>query len=332
MVDCGHQKEQHEHNSRRLALALVVILVFMVVEIAGGLISGSLALLADATHMFTDAVALALAVSAQYLATRPADARLNFGYRRAQVLAAFANGLFLIILLFWIVFEAVHRFVSPVDVDSSLMLGVAFIGLAANLVAFFILHRPHEETDLNMRGALLHVIGDLLGSVAAIIGAIIISTTGWLRIDPILSVIVAFLIGVSALRLLRETAHILLEGAPKGIDIEKLKTELAEASPQIVDVHDVQISQITPDQPRLTLHACVNNASDAAAALEKAKEFLEQRYQIRHSTIQIEVGECPDRHFTNEPGREHAGGHHHAEASSGSRVSGGASPALSAGE
>ncbi len=295
MANCDHHQTKKNNNTRRLLWAFGVIVVFMAVEIIGGLLSGSLALLADATHMLTDALALALAASAQLLAARPADNKLHFGYRRTQVLSAFVNGIFMAVLLAWIVYEAIRRSLNPIEIDAPLMLGVAFIGLAANVVAFFILHSPGER-DLNMRGALLHVIGDLLGSVAAIIAAIVIWTTGWTQIDPLLSLLVACLIGVSAFRLVRESGFILLEGAPPDIDVAELADGLKKATPLIRNVHHVQISQITPDQPRLTLHACVDNASDASAALAAAKQYLDQKYNIHHSTIQVEVGgACPDR-------------------------------------
>ena len=294
MSTCDHQQTSGITNMRRLLWAFGVIVVFMVVEVIGGLLSGSLALLADATHMLTDGFALALAASAQLFAARPADTKLHFGYRRAQVLAAFVNGILMAVLLLWIVYEAIERSFNPVEVDAQLMLGIAIIGLGANAVAFVILHRG-DEHDLNMRGALLHVIGDLLGSVAAIVAAGVIWTTGWTQIDPLLSLLVACLIGVSAFRLVRETGFILLEGAPSDIDVAELADGLKNASPLICDVHHVQISQITPDQPRLTLHACVESAGDAAAALAAAKKYLDQKYKIRHSTIQVEVGEqCPD--------------------------------------
>ena len=270
----------------------------MVVEVVGGVISGSLALLADAAHMLTDAFALGLALSAQFLALRPADKRLHFGYRRAQVLAAFVNGLLLTLLLIWIIYEASRRFFAPIDVDASLMLSVAVIGLIANAIAFAILHSG-ERDNINMRGAALHVMSDMLGSVAAIFAAIIISLSGWVRIDPILSILVAVLIGVSAFKLLRDAAHILLEGAPDNIDVEELKAGLVEAAPEIRGVHHVQISQITPDQPRLSMHACVDSADHVENALRDAKTFLESQYNIRQSTIQIEIGErCPDDLFS----------------------------------
>ena len=203
MTACDHHHHHHAHagDGKRLLAAFFVIAVFMVVEAIGGFISGSLALLADATHMLTDSFALALAASAQWFANRPADKKLHFGYRRTQVLAAFVNGIALAFLLLWIVFEAVHRFFfEPVSVQWPLMLNVAIIGLLANGVAFFILHNSKSD-NVNVRGALLHVISDLVGSVAAIIAAIVIATTGWMKIDPILSIAVAALIGRSAWRL-----------------------------------------------------------------------------------------------------------------------------------
>lgn len=321
MSDCTHHTVGGADNSRRLMLAFGVIATFMVVEVIGGILSGSLALLADAAHMLTDAFALGLAASAQIFSRKPADSKLHFGYRRAQVLAAFVNGVLLVFLLLWIVFEAVKRFISPVDVDAPLMLWVAAAGLAANVVAFLILHRPGDK-DLNVRGAMLHVLGDLLGSVAAIIGAIIIATTGWVRIDPLLSIIVAVLIGVSAIRLLKETSFILLEGAPADIDLEKLKNGLKSASPSICDVHHVKIWQITPDNTRITLHACVDEASDAAAVVKAAKSYLASEFGIHHSTIQIDVGgDCPDMNDefgddTKKTSASHSPSHDHAPAAS----------------
>ncbi len=295
MSDCTHQVDEGAKNSRRLLLALGVIVTFMVVEVVGGFIAGSLALLADATHMLTDALALALAASAQIFAMRPADSNLHFGYRRAQVLAAFVNGILLALLLVWIVIEAAKRFTSPVEIDAPLMLWVAIGGLLANIIAFLILHRG-ATNDLNMRGAILHVVGDLLGSVAAIMGAVIISLTGWVRIDPLLSILVALLIGVSAYRLIKETGFILLEGAPGNVDPDQLAAGLKAAAPEIKDVHHVRIWQITPDQPRITLHACVDQAEESASVLRQAKEYLASEFGIRHSTIQIDVGgDCPDK-------------------------------------
>ncbi|GAB4531216.1 MAG: CDF family zinc transporter ZitB [Amphiplicatus sp.] len=280
----------------RLIAAFAVIVVFMIVETVGGVLAGSLALLADAAHMLTDAVALGLAASAHWFSRRPADERLHFGYRRAQVLAAFANGLFLLFLLVWIVIEAVGRLQSSPEVKWGTMLVIALLGLAANAVAFFILNRGHTR-DLNVRGALLHVVSDMLGSVAAVIAALVIATTGWMRIDPILSIMVAGLIAYSAYRLIREAGFILLEGAPRHIDVTALQADLKASSPEIVDVHEVRIWQLAPEHARLTLHACVEDPAQGPDALAHIKSYLEERYGIAHSTIQIEVAGtcCPDR-------------------------------------
>ena len=296
MSSCHHDLDDHQTatNGKRLLLALVVIAVFMVVEFIGGILSGSLALVADAAHMLTDAAALGLAACAQFFALRPADSKLHFGYRRAQVLAAFVNGILMMVLLGWIVFEAVTRFLNPVDINSSLMLWVAIIGLLANIVAFFILHRG-ENGDVNMRGALLHVVGDLFGSAAAIIAAIVISFTGWTQIDPLLSILVAVLIGISAFRLLRETSLILLEGAPENVSVEALSDGLKKACPLIKDVHHVRIWQITQGNPRITLHICVDQAEDAETALKAAKAYVSENFQLHKSTVQVDFGDtCID--------------------------------------
>lgn len=293
MSHCEHHDQQK--SAGRLLAAFGVIVVFMVVEVVGGVLSHSLALLADATHMFTDAVALGLAASAHYIARRPADAKRHFGYRRAQVLAAFSNGILLILLLGWIGFEAIKRaFFEPIPVDWQPMLAVAVLGLGANAVAFFVLHSS-EAKDVNVRGAMLHIVSDMLGSVAAIIAAVVIALTNWMPIDPILSIVVAVLIGRSAYKLIRETTHILLEGAPDSINVDKLTEGLRAAAPGVENIHDVYIWQLTPEHTRLTLHARVAEAGQSEAALNQIKAYLEKEYGIHESTVQIEVGSnCPD--------------------------------------
>lgn len=275
-------------------MALAVILVFMVIEVAGGVISGSLALLADATHMLTDALALALALSAQWIAGRPARGDLHFGYRRFQVLAAFVNGIALLLLMAWIVFEAVKRAYVPVDVSWRPMLAVAVIGLIANGIAFRILHHAGGQ-DINVRGAMLHVVSDLVGSVAAVAAALIIATTGFTRIDPILSVLVALLIARSAVRLLRDASHVLLEGAPANFDIERLVDDLKATAPAVVDIHRVQVWQLTPGHTRLTMHARMKSRDGVDGALAAIKRRLGEAHGIEESTVQIEFEDCcPD--------------------------------------
>ena len=297
----------------------------MVVEVIGGIISGSLALLADATHMLTDALALGLAASAHHFARRPADLRNHFGYSRAQVLAAFVNGIALFVLIAWIVVEAIHRFAQPVEVAARPMLAVAVVGLIANAVAFFVLHRG-ESTNVNVRGAMLHVISDMLGSIAAIVAGVVILTTNWTPIDPLLSLVVAALIGRSAWVLVKETGHILLEGAPRHIDIKALAEGVQAAAPAVRDVHDVRIWQLTPGQASLTLHARVEAARDAEKALEGIKAYPLEAHGISQSTVQIEVGDS-SRHCVGaaligsvtpitaaKKQRQHQHAHHHHHA------------------
>ncbi len=324
MTGCGHDHSirevhaRHSADGRRLIAAFLVIVVFMVVEVVGGVISGSLALLADAAHMMTDAFALALAASAHWMSSRPANNKLHFGYRRMQVLAAFVNGIALIALMSWIVFEAVRRAIQPIEVSWAPMLVVASLGLAANGIAFRLLHRAGEH-NINIKGAMLHVASDLLGSIAAVIAAIIIWQTGFTRIDPILSVLVAVLIARSAYKLLKETTHILLEGAPHHLDAEAIADDLVASSPDVEDVHNIKISQLTPDQLRLTMHARIRTGAAADEALRGLKARLENHFGIRDSTIQIEAGcACPDHgagdggdhgHDVDHGGRNRGNGH-----------------------
>lgn len=272
---------------------MLLIAGFMAVEIAGGLISGSLALLADAGHMATDAAALALAWSAFRLSRRPRDAAKSFGYHRFEVLAAFINGLALLVLVVWIAFEAVERMLTPPQVLAGPMLGVALAGLVVNLVAFRLLHGADRE-NLNIQGALWHVVGDILGSLAAILAAVVILATGWTPIDPLLSLAVAGLLVRASVMLIRRTAHILMEGTPPRIDADELAAALARAVPEVVGVHHLHIWLLTAERPLATLHIEVCASEDAAAALAGAKRFLADRYGIDHSTIQVEPGGCTD--------------------------------------
>jgi cobalt-zinc-cadmium efflux system protein len=225
-------------NMRRVTIALVLTGVFMIVEVVGGILAGSLALLADAGHMLTDTMALALAAVAFHVSKRPADARLTYGYQRFQILAAFVNGLSLLFIVGWILYEAFSRFVSPQQVLGKTMLIVAVAGLVVNIIAFTVLHGGDRE-NLNIRGAALHVAGDLLGSVAAIVAAVVIIYTGWMAIDPILSVAVAILILKSAWVLVKRSAHVLLEGAPEWLDMDSMQKNLVGQIPQVASIHHV---------------------------------------------------------------------------------------------
>ena len=296
-----HRNREHGHgprdhrcshgDERRVIWALLLTAAFMVAEVVGGLLSGSLALLADAAHMLTDTGALALAWFAIRLSSRPPDPRRSFGYHRFQVLAAFVNGATLIVIAGWIVVEAVQRLLAPVEVLGATMLAVAALGLAVNVAGFCILHGGNRE-NLNIRGAVLHVLGDLLGSVAAIVAAGIILLTGWTPIDPLLSVLVAALILRGAWDLVSRASHLLMEGAPEGFDIAELKADLVKAVPGVVDVHHVHLWALTPERPLLTLHARIADEADHDDILGRVHRRLAERFGLRHATVQVERSTC----------------------------------------
>ncbi len=289
----GHGDHIGDANERRVFWAMVITAVFMGIEVAGGIISGSLALIADAGHMLTDAAALGLAWGAFRIARRPADERRSYGYDRFQVLAAFVNGLALLILVGWIIWEAIARIAVPIDIMATPMLIVATIGLFVNILAYFILHQGAKD-NINIEGALLHVMGDLLGSVATIIAAVVIMQTGWTPIDPILSILVALLILKSGWHLVKRAAHILMEGTPETFDIDELKENLVAHIDGLKDVHHVHIWLLTQGKPLLTMHATINDGADWGNVLLAIKARLIAEYDIGHSTIQIEDGTCAD--------------------------------------
>jgi len=258
-----------------------------------GIVAGSLALLADAGHMLTDCASLALAWMAFRIGRRPHDARRTYGYHRFQVLAAFVNGAALIAVVGWIAIEAARRLLAPAPVEGGLMLLIAALGLLVNIVAFAILHGGDRD-NLNVRGAALHVLGDLLGSVAAIVAGAVIFWTGWTPIDPLLSVLVALLILRSAWLLVQKSAHILLEGTPDWLDVEALKADLVAAVPAVQDVHHVHAWMLTSERPLLTLHARVRADADHDQVLKAVQEALAREHGIDHATIQIEPAGCTD--------------------------------------
>lgn len=288
-------------DERRLAWTLAITIAFMLVEVAGGWIAHSLALIADAGHMLTDAAALSLAWFAVRLARKPSDLRRSYGYQRLTVLAAFVNGILLIAAVIWIVIEAVGRLTQPLAVNGALMLVIASGGAAVNLISMFVL-RGHGDGNLTMRAAYLHILSDLLGSIAAVVAAIVILTTGWTRIDPLLSILVAGLIVRSAVDVVRKSGHILLEGAPEGFDDERLRTELRARVSGVIDVHHVHAWSLTSHQTLLTLHARIDERVDAAQVLRAIKQCLAEQFGIEHSTVQIEAERCAD-HESADPCR-----------------------------
>ena len=300
----------HDANARRLLLAFAVTAVFMLIEVVGGLVSGSLALLADAGHMLTDAAALLFALLAVYFAKRPASPRRTFGWLRLTTLAAFVNAIALVVITLLIVWEAFQRFYHPQPVAGFTMLAIAIAGLMANILSFWLLHRGSEEKNLNVRAAALHVLGDLLGSVGAIAAALIIMYTGWTPADPILSVLVSILVLRSAWALLRESVNELLEGAPLALDIGALKRHLRRDIPEIRDVHHVH-AWLVGEKTVLTLHVQVIPPHDHDALLRQIEHFLAHHYQVAHATIQMEYQRCsgPDCHLSETQPAPHS--HHH---------------------
>ncbi len=279
---------------KRVQVALALTGTFMLVEVAGGILSGSLALLADAGHMLTDTMALALSAIAFRVSSRPADARRSYGYQRFQILAAFVNGLSLFVIVGWILIEAIQRILQPPVVMGQTMLIVAAAGLVINIIVFAVLHGGDQE-NLNMRGAALHVLGDLLGSVAAITAALIILTTGWMPIDPILSVGVAILIFRSAWHLVKRSTHILLEGAPEWLDVDEMQSKIISSNPEVREIHHVHVWGLTPQHPMLTMHVAVRQIQlDTMATIRSIKDLLRNEYGINHSTIEVECDDCAD--------------------------------------
>lgn len=291
--DHDHGHHHHHGNERRVFWALLLTAGFMVAEVAGGIVSGSLALLADAGHMLTDAAALGLSLAAFRASRRPETLSHSYGQHRFQVLAAFLNGAALVAIAVWIAVEAVQRVLAPVPVLGGTMLVVAGLGLAVNVAAFLILHGGDHD-NLNMRGAALHVLGDLLGSVAAIVAAGVIMATGWTPIDPILSVLVALLVLKSAWLLLSNSWHVLMEGAPVHIDVEVLKAELVEDVAGVADIHHVHVWMLTPEQPLVTLHATIATDADHDTVLHGLQTVLADEFGLRHATIQVERAGCPN--------------------------------------
>lgn len=307
----SHTPSSQDGNAKRLMLALGVTATFMIIEVIGGLISGSLALLADAGHMLTDAAALLFALLAVVFARRPPSHGRTFGWLRLTTLAAFVNAIALVLITILIVWEAFQRFRYPQPVAGVTMMVVAVAGLIANILAFWILHRGSEEKNLNVRAAALHVLGDLLGSVGAIVAALVILWTGWTPIDPILSIVVSCLVLRSAWRLLQESVNELLEGAPASLDIPALKRNLTRSIPEVRDVHHIHVWMVG-EKPLMTLHVQVVPPHDHDALLGRIQHFLEHHYAIAHSTIQMEYTPCngPDCHL-NEIQSGHAHHHHH---------------------
>lgn len=290
----GHSHAHGSGNERAVLWGFLLTCGFMIAEVIGGVISGSLALIADAGHMLTDTAALGLAWLGFRIARWAPDNRRSFGYARFEVLAGLANAVTLLLVVAWIAYEAIQRLQTPQPVLAGPMFLVAVLGLLVNVGVFFMLIRADRE-HINIKGALIHVAGDLLGSVAAIVAAGVIYATGWTPIDPILSLLVGALVLRSAWSLLRHSLHILLEGVPEGIDVDELRRDLAETAAGVIDVHHVHVWSLTSGRSLATLHVQVEPGADFHRTLHDTKALLAERFGIAHATVQVEAaGDCPD--------------------------------------
>jgi len=285
----GHHDHEHgagEGNWRALALVLALTAGFTVVEIVGGLLTGSLALLADAGHMLSDNLSLGLALFAAWLAQRPATPNKSFGYRRAEILAALANGVTLVAVSIWVFVEAYSRLKEPPEVLGGPMLVVAALGLLVNAAGAIILYRSGGES-LNVQGAMRHVFADALGSVGAIVAAAVIILTGWRYADPLISVAIGFLILGSSWKLLKDSTNILLEATPPDLDAAAVGQKMASAE-GIVEVHDLHIWTITSGFPALSAHVLVGRHEDCHARRRELEDILAREYGISHTTLQVD--------------------------------------------
>jgi len=279
-------------SKRLLTGSLAITTVVMVVQVAGALLTGSLALLADAAHMFTDAAALVIALVASIVAGRPADDRRTFGYQRAEVFGALVNGVILIALSVWVAIEGVRRLREPDDVEvaGGLMLAVAVVGLVANAIAMWLLSAA-QRTSINVRGAYLEVLGDLLGSAAVIVAAIVILTTGWMPADAIASLLIAAMIVPRAISLLREVGSVLSESTPKGMQVAEIRTHILSKD-GVVDVHGIHVWQLTRGAPVFSAHVVVEDEAlrdgRSGRILASLQDCLDQHFDVEHSTFQLE--------------------------------------------
>jgi cobalt-zinc-cadmium efflux system protein len=280
-------------RERRLLLAFALTACMLVAEAVGGWLSGSLALLADAGHMLVDAAALLFAWLGAHYARRPADARRSFGYARLEVLVGYSNALLQFVLVAWIVVEALLRLHQPRPILAGPMLAVALAGLAVNAFVLFLL-AGHDRDDLNTAGARLHVLGDLFGSAGAVAAALLIRGFGWLWTDAAVSILVSLLILASAARLLRRAAHILLEGAPEGIDAAMVEEVLMQEAAGVSAVHHVHVWQLVGGYHVATLHVQLAEGTDSDRAIASIRSVLRERFRVEHATVQLDRVDCAE--------------------------------------
>jgi len=282
----GDHAHPHTHSNKHLLWAVAITLSFAAVEAASGWLANSLALMSDAGHMLTDASALALAAFASWLTQRPVSDRHSYGLVRAEVVAALVNGGLMLFIVASILHSAFTRMQQPPEVDAVTVMIIASIGLVINIVVAFVLHGG--EQTLNTRAALLHVLGDLLGSVAALIGGIVIYYTGWQLVDPMLSILICLLIGVASLRLLREALHIIMEGVPHHLELPEVGQHMAKAD-GVASVHDLHIWTLSSGNTALSAHVVINDMRRWPEILQRLRHSLDHAFHIEHVTLQPEI-------------------------------------------
>ncbi|MCK7607287.1 cation diffusion facilitator family transporter [Geobacillus stearothermophilus] len=282
-----HVKTQHE-SKKALWVTLLLTMFFTVVEIIGGLISNSLALLSDSAHMASDVLALGLSMVALYMATRPPNRRFTFGFLRFEIITSFLNGLTLAVIALWILWEGIQRFLHPEPINFRLMLGIAAIGLIVNLTLTIVLSRSTKEEDnLNVQSALWHFIGDLISSIGVIVSALLIYFTGWTIFDPIISLVIAAIIFTGGAKIMRESYLILMEAVPDGFDLEQIRADIRQIE-GVEDVHDMHLWAISTDHYSLSAHVFVSEHIQPLCVILAVNEMLKEKYGIEHATIQVE--------------------------------------------
>ena len=289
MHDHSGDGEDHDHdvgrNLRNLAIALSINTVFFVVELVGALYANSLTLLADAAHMLTDSASLGLALLAAWIAMRPADAKRTYGYQRAEILGALANGVFLLGVVIYILYDSIQRFQDPEPINAPIVIGIGVLGLIANLLAAYVIMGDRE--NLNVEGAFLHLLADAAGSVAAIVLGIVLLFTDFYLLDPVFAVLVAALVLYSTKDLLLDSVNILLQGTPREIDLQEVRSFLADTD-SVEDVHDVHIWALSSNDYAMSAHVVVNEDADRNAILTRYREELGNEFGIDHVTLQLE--------------------------------------------
>ncbi|WP_139490636.1 cation diffusion facilitator family transporter [Brevibacillus dissolubilis] len=327
----GHSHDGHDHghhhgkvtNKKVLFTSLLIITTFLIVEVIGGFLTNSLALLSDAGHMFSDSSALFLSLIAMYFAARPPSPQKTFGFYRFEILAALINGVSLVLISLYIFYEAYERLFAPEPVSSLSMVGIAILGLLANIAAAYVLMRGDIKNNINMRSAFLHVLGDMLGSVGAIIAGLLMWKYQWYVADPIISIIVGVLVLVSAWRVTKESVNILMEGTPSSVDTNQITNALASI-PGVKSVHDLHVWTVTSGFDSLTCHIQVDDDIPSYGILNEALAVLKEKFEITHATIQIEnssvvhgemtcqVGPNSDTHdHDHDHDHDHAHDHQH---------------------